>query len=78
MDVELQTGYIDNLKKIDKKNHLEYLIFCALDGEKVKEIGWERTVSANQIGSILLAYMDQNDLSLRVQDGSLVFTQNAQ
>lgn len=74
MDKEIVEGHIMNLDHLGCKDHFKYLIFTALESNTLREIGWERTVSAKQINELLYNHMASNNFALVAKDGELVFT----
>lgn len=75
MNTELQNGHLEIILKSAEKDKFPYLLFCAFENDKIKEIGWERTASAMNIRSLLLEYMRNNNVALIEEMGNLIFMQ---
>jgi hypothetical protein len=73
MNIELQKDYLESIERMQEKDRFSYLLFCSFENDRIIEIGWERTLSANNIQNFLLEYMIKNRVDLVAENGHLIF-----
>lgn len=45
---DMYDAYLDSIEQMNDKDKFTYILFFSLESENLKEIGWERTLSAHK------------------------------